>query len=219
MRDLIKKLKSEVRRRFRDAPGCHDWDHTSRVLLNALTIAKAEAELRMVDVDVVEAAAILHDVARVEEISGKGSMCHAIKGAEIAHDILISLGCKDRRFAARVCECVRRHRFRGRTEAPETIEQKIVYDADKLDQIGAVGVSRAIHFSGRIGSVLHNTPKQALASKAYSKGDSAYREYLVKLRHIPAKMLTGTGRKMAAERASYMHAFFQQLNAEYKGRI
>jgi uncharacterized protein len=77
-----------------------------------------------------------------------------------------------------------------------------------------VGVGRAFHFAGRIGAKLHNTEKEALGSKSYSSEDSAYREYLAKLRHIHGKMLTRTGRKIARQRSDFMHKFFKQLNAE-----
>ncbi len=216
---MLSRLKSEVRRRFRDAPGCHDWDHTTRVLRNARAIARGESGGNVIDMAVVEAAAVLHDVARPEELCSEGKRCHAELGVGMSLEVLSTCGCLDPEFAAKVSECVRRHRFRGKQAKPETIEQKIVYDADKLDQLGAVGVGRAIHFSGRIGSVLHNSQKAAMASEAYSKGDSAYREYLVKLRHIPGKMLTSTGRCLAAERAEYMHNFFSRLDAECQGKV
>jgi len=111
---------------------------------------------------------------------------------------------------------VRRHRYRGRF-APQTIEEKIIYDADKLDSLGCIGIGRAFHFAGRIGARLHNTEDEAVNSLAYSHEDSAYREYLVKLRHVPEKMLTQSGREMAKERAVRMHDFFDRLNQEVYG--
>jgi uncharacterized protein len=166
---------------------------------------------------IVEAAALLHDIGRVEELKQNGKICHANLGFEIAPGILRECGFEDEEIIAKVSECVRRHRFRGKSEKPETIEQKIIFDADKLDSIGAIGVGRAIHFSGRIGSRLHNTEKEALDSDAYSGEDSAYREYLVKLRHIPDRMFTETGRKLALKRAESMHLFFDTLNNEVYG--
>ena len=98
--------------------------------------------------------------------------------------------------------------------APQNLIEKIVYDADKLDSIGAVGVGRAFHFAGRIGAKLHNTSEAALNSEAYSEEDSAYREYLVKLRSVPERMLTVTGRKLAEDRSAFMHEFFRRMNEE-----
>ena len=86
----------------------------------------------------------------------------------------------------KIVNCVKRHRYRS-SDLPVTLEEKIVYDADKLDSVGAIGIGRAFLFAGRSGAKVHNTKEDALNSESYSEEDTAYREYLVKLRHIPAK--------------------------------
>lgn len=211
--EKLKKLTAKVRKRLESAPGCHDWSHTWRVLHNARIIAAGE---KKADIQVVEAAAVLHDIARPEELKSKGKLCHAVIGSKIAEKYLRKCEFRNEEFIANVCNCVKTHRYRSRSGGrnPLHIEEKIVYDADKLDSIGAVGIGRAFHFAGRIGAKLHNTEKEALGSKSYSSEDSAYREYLVKLRHIRGKMLTKTGRKIARQRSDFMHRFFKQLNAE-----
>ena len=162
--------------------------------------------------------AILHDVARPEELASGGKLCHAMLGAEKSLRILREEGCDDEQFAAHVSEIVRTHRYRGDLK-PATPEARIVYDADKLDSLGAFGVARAFHFAGRIGACLHNSEAEALASESYSSQDSAYREYLVKLRKLPDHLLTDTARSLAAERAAFMKAFFDRLNAEQEGAV
>jgi uncharacterized protein len=208
--EKLKKLILKVQKRFETAPGCHDWSHTWRVLNNARIIAAGE---KKADIQVVETAAVLHDIARPEELKSKGKLCHAVIGSEIAGKYLMKCEFRNDEFIRKVCNCVKTHRYRS-GHSPLSIEEKIVYDADKMDSVGAVGVGRAFHFAGRIGAKLHNTEKEALDSKSYSSEDSAYREYLVKLRHIHGKMLTGTGRKIARQRSDFMHKFFRQLNAE-----
>ncbi|HCE43126.1 MAG TPA: phosphohydrolase [Lentisphaeria bacterium] len=209
----LKKLSDAVRKRLESAPGCHDWEHTRRVLHNARIIAAGE---KNADIHVVEAAAVLHDIARPEELKSKGKVCHAVIGSEIAVKFLRKCEFRNEDFIRKVCNCVKTHRYRG-GHSPSLIEEKIVYDADKLDSIGAVGVGRAFHFAGRIGAKLHNTEEDALGSDSYSSEDSAYREYLVKLRHIHGKLLTKTGRKIAKQRSDFMHEFFSQLNREVYG--
>ncbi len=211
----LKKLTGAVRKRLESAPGCHDWEHTRRVLHNARIIAAGE---KNADIQVVECAAVLHDIARPEELKSKGKLCHAVIGSEIAGKYLEDCGFRNEEFIKKVCSCVKTHRYRGGGgRNPLHIEEKIVYDADKLDSIGAIGVGRAFHFAGRIGAKLHNTEKEALSSDSYSSEDSAYREYLVKLRHIHGKLLTKTGRKVAKQRSDFMHEFFRQLNCEVYG--
>ena len=208
-------LTAFVKDKLESSPACHDWEHTKRVLRNALIIAEAETSQKP-DLKIIKAAALLHDIARPEELLSQGKVCHAILGAKMVFDIFDQLNIVEI-DPVRVADCVSRHRYRNKQDNPQTIEQKIVFDADKLDSIGAIGVARAIHFSGRIGSVLHNTKEVALSSKAYGKQDSAYREYLVKLRHVPDRMMTQSGREMAVERFEFMRIFFKQINFEVYG--
>jgi uncharacterized protein len=210
MNSIFSALEAEVKSLLESASGCHDFDHTMRVLANARRLAALESGA---DLAVVETAALLHDIGRPEEIRSKGRHCHARYGAELAAVMMEKLDCSPD-FIARVAACIRTHRFRGRQTPPQTLEEKIVYDADKLDSIGAVGIGRAFYFAGREGARLHNTAEEAVNSAEYSREDSAYREYLVKLRHVEERMLTASGRELARERAAFMHEFFDRLNAE-----
>jgi len=211
---LYRTVFEKVRSILENAPGCHDFDHTLRVLKNARMIASHE--LPPSDAESfsnVELAALLHDVARPEEMRSHGKQCHAEAGAPKAEAVLRACGCTDEARIRAVSECVKRHRYRGKN-APVSLIDKIVYDADKLDSIGAAGIGRAFHFAGRNGARLHNTESEALGGEEDGREDSAYREYLVKLRNVPGRMLTVSGRRAAEERAAYMHDFFQRLNEE-----
>ncbi len=191
--------------------GCHDYDHTLRVLANAAHLA---AQLPGVDLRVVRLAALLHDVARPEEMSSQGKVCHAELGAEQAVAILREVGGFTPALIEHVSTAVLTHRYRGAQRAPSSLEGEIVYDADKLDSLGAVGLGRAFLFAGGVGARLHNSEVEALSSPAYSREDTAYREYLVKFRHLPDEMLTEPGRAIARERVAFMAAFFQRLDEE-----
>lgn len=205
----FRTLENSVREILASASGCHDYDHTERVLNNARRIAQME---NAPDFQLIECAALLHDIGRPEEIASKGVHCHALYGAQTATKMLDKLGFNEI-FTKQVAECIRKHRYR-RNLQPETLAEKIVYDADKLDSIGAIGIGRAFYFAGREGAVLHNTKAEALASTEYSSGDSAYREYLVKLQHVEDKLLTASGRKLATKRVAFMHQFFEEFNRE-----
>jgi uncharacterized protein len=67
---------------------------------------------------------------------------------------------------------------------PETIEAKVLFDADKLDSIGRCGIGRAFLFAGEVGATLHNPDITPEESESYSKNDTCYREYRVKLMKI-----------------------------------
>lgn len=207
--DLWQTFEGIVKAKLANAPGCHDYAHTLRVLHNAELLLQTESGA---DSFVVRTAALFHDFARPEELASNGKQDHAQLGADLVRIELEQLHCQPD-FVTHVTDCIRTHRYRGKL-IPETLEAKIVYDADKLDSTGAFGIARAFHFAGRIGACLHNTAEEAVNSNAYGKNDSAYREYLVKLQHLPGKMLTESGRELAKERAVFMDDFFARLNNE-----
>lgn len=207
---LFAAVRERVRTLLKDGEGCHDFDHTLRVLKNARRLA-AEERCTPQEIRIIELAALLHDCARPEEFAAGGKVCHAELGAAKSAGILRELGCDDVVVIQTVAHAVERHRYRGR-KCPETLADRILYDADKLDSIGAVGIGRAFHFAGRIGARLHNTEPEAAGAPAYSREDTAYREYLVKLRYVPERMTTESGKRLAAERAAFMHEFFRRMS-------
>lgn len=208
-----KHIYEFVKSTLESAPGCHDFDHTLRVLRNA---EKLVTEIPQADLQIIRLAALLHDIARPEEMSAKGKICHARKGAELCAFELKKYDFPQA-MIEKICACIQSHRFRGNGPSPQSLEAEIIYDADKLDSIGAIGIARAFHFAGRENARIHNTSEEALNSEPYSREDSAYREYLVKLRHVPDKMLTIAGKRHAAARAKFMHGFFEQIEREIKG--
>lgn len=195
-------------------PACHDWDHTLRVLHNARHICQVEGA----NTFVVEAAAVLHDIGRPAELADQGKTCHAAHGAGLAAAMLRDLGVTEPVLVEQIADCVRTHRYRTRgARRPDSLEAKIIFDADKLDCIGAIGIGRSFHFAGRIGARVHNAEREATAAESYSTEDSAYREFLVKLRFVKDRMLTAEGRRMAASRHEFMLRFFERLNREVVG--
>ena len=214
-KNLIHRLEEYARGLLEGSPACHDWEHTLRVRRNAMRLAKTEKANLLV----VESAALLHDIGRPAELADCGKTCHAELGAQMVREALPQLGVSDKEFIEHVASCVLTHRYRRRNPErfPLSIEAKVIFDADKLDGIGAIGIARSFHFAGRIGAKIHNRAEEALSDNSYSKEDSAYREYLVKLRHVKENLLTESGRVMAAERHKFMEEFFDELNIEAYG--
>lgn len=205
------RLEELSREQLERDPSCHDWDHTRRVLLSAQSLARQEGA----DLSVVTAAAILHDIARPEEMASQGEVDHAVLGATKARELLQREKLGTPEWWERVVRCIRTHRFRNRTgEAPATVEERVLFDADKLDSLGAIGLARAFHFAGKTGARVHNSAQEALAGHSYGREDSAYREFLVKLQALPQAMLTPAGTALAQERLRFMEMFFQTLNQE-----
>ncbi len=166
---------------------------------------------------ILEMAAFLHDIGREEQDRCNGTVCHAEKGAKFAERVLADFGVSGEKIK-QIVHCIKTHRFR-RGNSPESKEAKILFDADKLDSIGAVGIGRAFLFAGEVGAKLHNKNINIHRTKAYSKEDTAYREYMVKLRKVKEKMLTKEGKRLAEERHKFMVRYFDRLNEEVDGNL
>jgi len=191
--------------------GSHGPDHSERVLQTALTIGR-QMQARL---DILAPAALLHDIGRREESRSCGKICHARRGAELAPSLLRDLGYTEAAISA-ICHCIQAHRFRGAIQ-PVSLEAKILFDADKLDSIGAIGIGRAFLFAGQIGARLHNPEQDPASTRPYSLEDTAYREFRVKMARVRQQMLTPVGLVLAAQRHAFMEIFFEQLTRETSG--
>jgi uncharacterized protein len=210
---MIEKIKEEAKNALSSARGSHDYDHTMRVYKLAMHIGKKEnANMR-----ILATASLLHDIGRCEEDQAKGQICHAESGAKIAEKILPKYEYNQEEIQE-ITHCIISHRFRGKN-IPKSKEAKILFDADKLDSIGAVGIGRTFLFAGEIGAQLHNPNPNTSKEAEYTKEDTAYREFKVKLQHIKDGMLTKEGKRIAKKRHKYMVEFFTRLNKETDGKL
>ena len=209
---LLDSVARRAAEAFADARGSHDWEHTLRVVGLCRQIGPREKA----DMTVLCAAAYLHDIGRAEQDRSNGSVCHAARGAEMAAAILDPLELAQER-KENIIHCVRAHRFRDGW-IPGTIEARVLFDADKLDAIGAVGVARAYLFAGELGACLHNPDLAPEQAAAYSRDDTGYREYMIKLVRIRDRIMTAEGRRLARARHDFMVCFFDRFLDEYNGR-
>lgn len=199
----------------------HDFEHTMRVYGLAQRIA---ATIEGVDLEVLGLATLLHDIARVLEDTDKtGSVDHAILGAEMASEILKTLDFPEE-VINKVIHCIQTHRFRG-NKLPESIEAKILSDADKLDAIGAIGVGRAFMIAGEYGEPLYKTfDHEQYSTNILNNGrikefkeHSPNIEFEMKLKYIPDRLYTEEAKRIAKERVEFMEDFFERLEKEIKG--
>jgi uncharacterized protein len=145
----------EARQYYQGHESSHDFDHVLRVLALAERIARAEGG----DLEVVRAAALLHDIGRAEEEATGGD--HAAIGAARAREILA--GHPPEKVEA-VAAAIASHRFRS-GPPPATPEARALFDADKLDAMGAIGVARAFARAGAHGQRLWVPPDVAAAQR------------------------------------------------------
>ncbi len=192
----------------------HDFSHIERVYRMARRLAQAEGA----DLEIVSAAALLHDADGTTPGSDVRRE-HHLRSADFAALILKDEGWPEERIQA-VQHCIRAHRYRDDREPPETIEARVLFDADKLDVLGAIGAVRTVVYAALAGTPFYTEPSQQfLETGVEVPGElhSAYHEYLFKLRNVEKRLFTQTARLIARQRGEYLEEFFNQLIAEYKG--
>lgn len=189
----------------------HDKEHIYRVLYNALNIASAEV---YVDYDVLITSCLLHDIARQEQHENP-EICHALAGSEKAYYFLVEHGFEDE-FASRVKNCIATHRFR-KSMQPESIEAKILFDADKLDVTGAIGIARTLLYQGAEAEPLYTMlPDGTVSDGTDDVIPSFFQEYKRKLEHIDQTLYTEKAKQIAAEKKIAADRFYASLYGEVK---
>ncbi len=202
---------------YLDNDAAHGFDHVLRVWRLAMRIAREEGA----DLAIVSDAALLHDVGRAEQMVHGGD--HAAISAQIAEAVLSDAPEEHRQ---RVCEAIREHRFRS-DRRPSTLESQVLFDADKLDAIGAIGVARAYAIAGAYHQHLWAEVSPAVAERLPTDGvddldsdtHTPVHEFQFKLRHLAEQVVTPTAKRMAAERHVFMCAYFERLDREVAGAV
>ena len=173
------------------------------------------------DVEVVRMAALLHDVPVDEAVhkvatDGNARRTHHLAAADFARQLLHARGMASERVA-NVAHCIEAHRFRDQSIQPTTLEAQCLYDADKLDSIGAIGVARAFAYAGHNGNRLWTEPWTGVPQRTTKPTGADYtpvHEFVYKLQQLLATLHTTTAQRIGAERHAFMITFFSQLDAE-----
>lgn len=189
----------------------HDKEHVYRVLSNALVIAESESG---VDYDILLCACLLHDIGRADQLRDP-QLCHAQVGAQKAYDYLLQQGYTPQ-FAAKVRSCILTHRFR-KNAPPEGLEAKILFDADKLDVVGAIGVARTLVYKGTVSAPLYSRAQDGTISDG--KDDPApsfFQEYHFKLKKLYDRFYTKAGARLARQRQAAAVSFYENLYREVR---
>lgn len=192
----------------------HDCNHIYRVLHFALDIAAHEAhEAGEIDIDVLIAACLLHDIGREKQFANPG-VCHAQVGAEMAYALLPAHGWTEQK-TAHVRDCIATHRYR-RGNPAVSIEAKILFDADKLDCCGALGIARSLLYEGQVSEPLYLLDEDGAIVTGGGGADisSFFQEYAYKLGKIGDSLHTGWARTLAAQRSGRATAFRDGLYSE-----
>ncbi|MBO8164349.1 MAG: HD domain-containing protein [Brevibacillus sp.] len=197
---LPPRLVKRAEQYFDGQDPAHDWSHNLRVMALCERIGREEGA----DMTVLRLAALLHDIGRAEERRTKE--CHAEISARQCVPLLVEEG-YDQPLIAAVQKAILAHRWR-KQNPPATLEEKILFDADKLDSIGAIGIGRAFAYSGAIGQVLQSdNPEQ----------HTPQREFEQKLVKLKDRLFTRTAKEIAEQRHAFMLQFFERWERELRG--
>lgn len=175
-------------------PGSHGFDHVERVTALCEQIGRAEGA----DMDILIPAALLHDIAR--PLEKEQGIPHEQEGARMAEEYLGSIG-YDASAIPAIAAAIRTHRFRS-AEKPESLEARILSDADKLDALGAVGIARTFMRAGEHGTTI----------------EDGIRHFHEKLLRLPDLMDTKTARQIAQDRHAFLLQFLHRLEEEMADR-
>lgn len=197
---LPQRLVDVARKHFDGQDPAHDWQHNLRVMAMCERIGHEEGA----DMTILRLAALLHDIGRAEE--RRTGECHAEISARLAGTLLRDEGLTEEQTSS-IQRAILAHRFR-KDRPPVTLEEKILFDADKLDSIGAIGVARAFAYSGVLGQPIQSDQAEQ---------HTPFKEYEWKLTRIKDRLYTKTAQEIAEERHRFMVRFFEQWKEEVHG--
>ncbi len=209
--EFFENLKEEIRPFFKHGSG-HGFDHTERVYNNALAISVGED----VDLDVIKSSALMHDICR--EMEEKEEVrCHAESGSEWCKEILKKVGFSEDKIE-KVAYCIKVHRY-STGIVPETIEAKILQDADRLDALGAICIARIFEYGGKRGRTTFN-PSDLTAKNLKEEDESSLYHFYKKIFKItPDKFHTKRAREIAEGRYRFVQEFVDRFIKEWEGKL
>ena len=202
----IQKCEQLVKEVYKHFDASHDFQHIERVRKNAFDIADTEPSANR---EIIELAVLLHDVSDPKySTNQKQEEDRIIEQLNITAEKI-----------AQVKAVIKAVSFNGGHEVEaQTIEAKIVRDADRLDAIGAVGIARTFAYGGAKGRLLYNaseTPRENMSVEEYrTKKTASVTHFHEKLLKLSKGMQTKKGKELAVERHAFMELFLQNLRKE-----
>lgn len=221
------RIKKIAEKELKGSDAGHDINHALRVYDLCLRLARNEVGINL---EVLKLAALLHDIGGPKELKDiTGKTCHAEESAKMTQKILKNLQYPQEKIN-KVVHCILAHRHRTGVK-PKIREAKILFDADKLDALGAIGVARAYIWIGKNNAQIYSDIPLNL--KKYAKENivdgklngrikdktkhNPFIEYELKLKRLPRRLYTKKAKKIAKQRLLYMRSFFDRIKREIEG--
>ena len=212
---LTEKVENKIFKQFIGESTGHDWHHIKRVWNMSRYIQKKEGG----NLEIIELSALLHDISDHKFNGG-----HLDKGGEVAFNLLMELGA-EQIVANDVRYIVNNVSYKGANTTAEmnSLEGKIVQDADRLDAIGAIGIARTFAFGGaRNQSIydpslnvnMHNSFEEYAAAKTCT-----INHFYEKLLLLKNRLNTPTAKQIGEERHLIMEQYLEQFHREWRFNV
>ena len=211
--EIIQQTVDYVRQEFEHDSSGHDWWHIHRVWRNAITLCEQEQADRFV----VELAALLHDL-------DDWKLDPSSDGTPVRTEAWLRKMNVEPAVRDQICSIITQLSFKGAgvENRIDTLEGRIVQDADRLDALGAVGIGRAFAYGGFKGRAMHDPeqlPQPHATFEAYKKSEgTTLNHFHEKLLLLKERMNTATAKRMAEARHAYMAGFLERFLKEWDGQ-
>ncbi len=202
----LEKLKEYVKKKIENDVA-HDFEHIMRVLKNAIIIARKERS----DIELITAAVLLHDIISYPK-SDPRSKNSALESAEESKKILKKYNCTHDEIKI-ISDAIRDHSF-SRGVVPQTLEGKILQDADRLDALGSIGIVRTFAVGSAENRPFYNKDDPFCKKRSPDDKNWTLDHFYKKLLLLEKTMNTKTGKIMARNRTKIMKNFLDELKKE-----
>ena len=203
--ETYKLIEAHMLEKMEGTDYAHDSGHVYRVLSNVL-ILKESYEL---DLEVLLPACLLHDIGRMAEFHDP-EVDHALAGADMAYEFLISIGYAEE-LAITIKKCIASHRFSA-GDIPETMEEKILFDADKLDLTGSMAIARSILAGVAYNEPLYVYEAGGTVSDGLAEDEISFMSFYNKrLKDVENRLFTEEARQIAAKRIGFVDSFYNAM--------
>jgi len=211
---VIQETISFVKKTLAGAEGGHDWWHVYRVW----KISKHIAEKEKSNLLIVELGALLHDIADSKFYNGDETI-----GPKKAREFLESVEAEEE-IIKHIEKIIANISFKGGVQPQEfkSIELDVIQDADRLDAIGAIGITRAFNYGGHKGREIYNPeikPNLKMTKEEYKRSNApTINHFYEKLLLLKERMNTKTGKALAEHRHAFMEQFLFEFFKEWEGQ-
>lgn len=212
MEDLIDKTIEYVKDYFKNDASGHDYYHTLRVYKLARNIAEQENA----DIELTALIALLHDVDDCKLVGKDGELFKNVKGYLSRNNV-------DGETINLICSEISKISFKGDgKKCPETLEGKIAQDADRIDDLGAIGIARTFTYGGKIGRTIYLPEiaiRETVSETDYlnNSGTSIGHFYEKKLKLLEL-INTKEARRIAQRRTDYVLNYLKEFFEEWEGK-